>query len=317
MRGSTRRRHVGGVGPGGGLGRGRVVGHDDERLGVVGVVQGGNDRVGRRARVRSGPGVTGGEDAACHRREVRREEHLPADDLLHLGCVTVREQAVRCEVLVHRPEVQRLLQASAGSRDSRRGVDDDAGGLHQAVADQRGQGQSGRGRIAAGRGDQRRPGQAVAEQLGQPVDGFPQQLRRAGAPRRTRSDRERRPSAGSRRPGPRPRRPAPGARGRCAATRRAASRRTPDRGRRSGPDRSPRTPGRGTRRAREGVCTPTVSTYVGMGRGYGDLEVRMPGKEAQQLRPGVARRPEDPDLHRMSIHHPAYSCVPNMQPFRQ
>ena len=206
-----------------------------------------------------GPGVAGGQDAAHHRGQVRREEHLGAEDLLHLGRVAVGQQPVGGEVLVDRPEVQRLLEPAARPRDARRRVDHDPGPLHQAASDQRGQGQPGRGRVAAGGGHEGRPGQALPEQLGQPVDRLGQQPRRAvllAVPARV----ERRVDAGgSPRPGPRPRRPGPGARGRAAGTRRAAARRTRGRGRRSGRDRSPRRPGPGRRPASEGVCAPTAA----------------------------------------------------------
>ena len=82
------------------------------------------------------------------------------------------QQPVGGEVLVDRAEVQRLLEPAPGARHARGGVDDDAGRLDQAGAQQRGQGQAGRRRVAPGGGDEGRPGQVVPEQLGQAVDGL-------------------------------------------------------------------------------------------------------------------------------------------------
>ena len=136
-----------------------------------------------------------------HGGEMRGEEHLGAQDLLHLGRVAMGQQAVGREVLVDRPEVQRVLGGPPGARDARGGIDDDPAGLDQPGPHQRGQGQAGRRRVAAGGGDQRGPGEVAAEQLGQPEGGLGQQLRRRvllAVPGRVEA---RDPAAGSRPPG--------------------------------------------------------------------------------------------------------------------
>ena len=69
----------------------------DEGLVRIGLAQ--EPRADRRA---PGDGVAGGEDAAAHRREVRREQHLAAERHLHLGGVAVVEQAVGGEIPVDR-----------------------------------------------------------------------------------------------------------------------------------------------------------------------------------------------------------------------
>ena len=132
-----------------------------------------------------------------------------AEDLLHLGGVAVGQQPVGREVLVDRPEVQRLLEAAAGARDARGGVDDDARRLDQAGPHQRGQGQPGRRRVATRprRRAWRRPGRRGTARAARRPPRPAAPVRRA--PRRTSAGRARRPAAGSRPPGPRPARPAP------------------------------------------------------------------------------------------------------------
>ena len=186
---------------------------------------------GQGARAVGRAGVAGGQDAPHHGGQVRGEEHLGPEDLLHLGGVAVGQQAVGHEVLVDRPEVQRVLGRAPGSRDARGRIDDDPAGLDQPGPQQRGQGQPGRRRVAAGRGDQRGAAEVAPEQLGQAEDGLAQELRGPRAPRRTRWDRGRDPRAGSRPPGRRSARPVRAARARCAVTRRGAGRRRPGPGR--------------------------------------------------------------------------------------
>ena len=82
-----------------------------------------------------------------------------ADGLLDLRGVPVVEQPVGGEVLVDRVEVGVRLGSPARARHPAGGVDDDALRLDQAGPDQRGQGQRGGRRVAAGGGDQRGAGQ--------------------------------------------------------------------------------------------------------------------------------------------------------------
>jgi hypothetical protein len=234
------------------------------------------------------------------------EEHLAADDLLHFRRVPVREQPVRREVLVDAPEVQRLLEAAAGARDARGRIDDDAGGFHQPLTDQRGEGQAGRGGIAPGRRHQSGSGQVVPEQLGQPVDGLSQQGGRAvvlAVPLRIEPG-VLQPEIGGQvddHPHPAPE---------------------------LGDDLLGLPVGQATENQVEAVEPSGVAVLVDQagvrgrqGRGvgadrlagmrvrrrHGDLEFRVARQEAEQLRPGVPRCSKDPCLHRMSIHISAYS----------
>ncbi len=104
------------------------------------------------------------------------EQDLGADDLLHLGCVPVVEQAVGREVLVHRAEVAGVLERPTGARNPGRSVHHDAGRLDQSGPHQGGQGQRGRRRVAAGHGHPGGADDLVPEQLGQPVREVGQQL---------------------------------------------------------------------------------------------------------------------------------------------
>jgi hypothetical protein len=82
--------------------------------------------------------------------------------------------AVGSEVLVDGDEMQAVPPTPSGARDARGGADDDV--LREAGGDQRSQRQDGRGRIAAGVGDESRSAHLVAVELGQPIHGVVQEL---------------------------------------------------------------------------------------------------------------------------------------------
>ena len=137
-----------------GLGRGRRVAHDDERLSVVRLVQHVEQLARRERRVRRrGPGVASGEDPPVHGREVRREEHLRAEVLFDLGRVPVVEQPIGDEVLVRAAE--RVL-ASSRAGHAACGIDHDAGRLDQPGSSERRKRERGCGRVATGCGDEAR-----------------------------------------------------------------------------------------------------------------------------------------------------------------
>ncbi len=241
---------------------------------------------------------------------MRGEEHLPADDLLHLGSVAMRQQAIGREVLVNRSEVQGLPEATAGARHARRGIDHDAGRLQQAGTDQGRQGQPGGRRVAAGGGDEGRPRQSLAEQLGQPVDGLGQQLGCAvflavplGVQRSVLQTEVGGEVHDEAHPRPQLRDDPLGLPVGQAAEHQVETVET------GGVvvlvDQTGIGGGQRRRVGADGLAG------VGMGRGHGDLELGVTGEQSQQLRPGVPRRPKDPCLHRMSIHTSAYSCEPS------
>ena len=180
--------------------------------------------------------------------------------------------------------------------------------LQQAGPDQGGQGQPGRRRVTAGGGNERGPCQSLAEQLGQPVDGLGEQLRCAvllavplGVERSVPQAEVGGEVDDEAHPRPQLRDDPLGLPVGQAAEHQVES---VEMGRVVVPVDQTRI-GRGQRRrvGADGLAG------MGMGRGHGDLELGVPGEQAQQLRPGVPRRPEDPCLHRMSIHRSAYSCV--------
>ena len=109
---------------------------------------------------------------------MRREEHLGPDHLLHLRRVAVVEQAVGDEVLVHRGVVRRRRGLSPRPRGAARRVDDQPARLDEAGGDERRERER-RGRhVAAGCGDEPRPGERGAGELRQAVDREPEEFRR-------------------------------------------------------------------------------------------------------------------------------------------
>ena len=118
----------------------------------------------RAHRVRVGGRVTGDDQPAAHRQQVRHEAHGEAEHLLDLGCVLVRPHAVRGDVLEHEARVRRLLQPAPRARHAGLGVDHDARRFeevgHRDEREQR------RRRVAPGVRDQR-PGRR--RQLGHRV----------------------------------------------------------------------------------------------------------------------------------------------------
>src|SRR5438128_10933222 len=108
--------------------------------------------------------VAGGEQAAPEGQQVGDEADGEAELLADLGGVAMRSDRVRREVLQHEACVGARLRSSAGARDARLGVDDDAPRL-DGVDEGREREQRG-GRVAAWVGDERRNGWP---ELGQPV----------------------------------------------------------------------------------------------------------------------------------------------------
>ncbi len=261
------------------------------------------------ARAASGAAVTRGEDAAHHGCQVGREEDLGSvpQDLLHFRGVAMRQQPVRREVLVDRSEVQRLLRTAAGAGDARRGIHHDAGGLHQAPACQGREGQPRRGGVAPRRGHERRTAQAVPEQFGEAVHRRAQQFGRCvllAVPARI----ERsvvQPEVG----GEVDDEPDPAPQIGDEALGLAVGQRTEH-------EVEPVETGgiavlvdeAGVRRREGRRVLPHRLAGMGVRGGHGHLESRMARQQAQQLGTRVARRPDDPCLHRISIHKFAYSC---------
>ena len=217
------------------------------------------------------------------------------------------QQPVGREVLVDGSEVQRLLEAAAGTRHARGGVDDDARRLDEAGPHQGGQGQPGRRGVTTGRGDERRAGQAFAEELGQPVDRVGQQLGcgvllavPAGIERGVVQPEVGRQVHDQADPRPELRDDPLGLPVGQAAEHQVE---TIEAGR-----IVPLVDQAGIGGGQRGRVRADRLAGVGVGRGHRHLELRVPGQQAQQLRPGVPRRPKDPCLHRMSIHQAAYSC---------
>ena len=169
---------------------------------------------------------------------MRDEADGEAEELLDLGRVLVRADAVRRDVLEHGRSVRARLQRAARAGDARLRVDDDAVGIdragERAEREQRG------GRITAGVGDQparrgRQLGQRIAPALiaagvGEAVPGGVS--RRVGEPVRARRGRRRprRRAARAKRP-PRGRGSRRSARRRRRAPRRSGRRRAGRRGR--------------------------------------------------------------------------------------
>ena len=155
------------------FGRGRLVGDVDERLVGIGRAQ-RLERIARAGRL----AVAGREDAAGHRREVRREQHRAAQRHFHLSRVTVIEQPIGREASVDRAEAGRFLGFAAGAADARGGVDDQAVRLDQPGIDQGLQREDRRSRVAARGRDRLRAADRLAIELGNAVDELAEQLRR-------------------------------------------------------------------------------------------------------------------------------------------
>ena len=153
----------------------------DERLAVVeGLVQG--DQI-RCVHLPQRLGVDGGEDAAVHRDQVRREgdgERGAGEKrqlLLDLRDVPVHPaDAVGAEPLVHL--AVEPFHLGAASRPGYAGlrVDDDGLRIDDLPLKKRGQPQDDAGRITAGVGDQRSLADLRAAQFGDAVDRLRQQL---------------------------------------------------------------------------------------------------------------------------------------------
>ena len=127
------------------------------------------------------------------------------------------------------PAIERcvgLVEGAPGAGDALLGVDHHVG--DQPGAGERREREQRRGRVAAGVGDDRRVGDPLAVQLGQPVDGLARAAPGAGAGR-TSARRSRASAAGSRRSGRRRARRARAAPRRSARRRRAGRRRPPRR----------------------------------------------------------------------------------------
>ncbi len=125
--------------------------------------------------------VAAGQLALVERQQVRdegdrRRAAQRRQLLFDLGPVAVSLGLVGEGVLVHRDVVHRVSAAAAGAGDALLGVDDDV--CKQALLGQRRQREDARGRIAAGCGDQLGLAQLIAVELGKPVDGALEQLRR-------------------------------------------------------------------------------------------------------------------------------------------
>ena len=131
----------------------------------------------RRRRLTRWPGITSGQDAPGHRRQVRREQHLRSGGLLDLRRVAVVEEPVGHEVLVHRSELSGVLEPASCARHPAGRVHDDTGRFDGPRPDQRGQSQRSGGHVAARRGDQLCVNQVVAEQLGYAERELGQQVR--------------------------------------------------------------------------------------------------------------------------------------------
>ncbi len=101
---------------------------------------------------------------------------LGADLLFHLGCVSVRQQAVRDGVGVDVGEHVGVGWRTAGAGDARERVDHDPGRLDQAGLDEWSQRERGGGDVAAGCRDEPGALQIVAMQFGQSEHGLRQQV---------------------------------------------------------------------------------------------------------------------------------------------
>ena len=144
------------------------------------------------------------EDAAVHRRQVRREDHLhglaggPAENLLDLRLMAVLADAVGRDALVALGKVRVQLGRAARAGNAALAIDDDVVRLDPAGLQQRRERQDGRGGIAAGIGDElglrnlrRRTARAGRR-------AFCRAARGRDARARTTGDRSRRRSGGNR-----------------------------------------------------------------------------------------------------------------------
>ena len=143
----------------------------DERLVGISFAKRG-ERIARPLRLRR----AGRKDAAVHRREMRREQDLPAKLHLHFRGVAVGEQAVGGEILVHRVELGFRLECLAGAADAGGGADGDRVGIDERQ--ERLQREDRRRRIATGRGDCAGGADRIAMQLRDAVDEAAEQVRR-------------------------------------------------------------------------------------------------------------------------------------------
>ncbi len=216
-------------------GPGRAVGEDAD-LGAVGALDArelGRDplrqhghggrcgvrRLERLAQIGGRGHVTGREQPALHRQQVRDEADREAERLRDLGRVLMRPDLVRRDVLEHGGRVRGRLQRPPGAGDARLRVDDDAGRLDRVH--ERREREQDRGRVAAGVRDQRAlpagtaPGSRSSSRRARPAPG---------ARSRTTRDRARRRRAGAR-PRGRRRRRRPAARARPPARARGSRRR--------------------------------------------------------------------------------------------
>ncbi|MEY3111551.1 MAG: hypothetical protein RIT23_682 [Actinomycetota bacterium] len=100
------------------------------------------------------------------------EEDLRAGHLLHLWRVTMIEQAVRGEVLVHAREHRRLLQCPSCTRNSRGGIDDDTRWLDDPALHEWREGKTRRGDVTAWCGDERRACEGRPIHLREAVHGL-------------------------------------------------------------------------------------------------------------------------------------------------
>ena len=107
------------------------------------------------------------------------------EDLVDFRHVAMVADAVGRDAFVALREVESGLRLAAAAGDAAFAVDDDASSRDDAGPQQRREGKDGRGRIAAGIGDERGPGDHVAIELGKAVDGFAESARGRHAPGHT------------------------------------------------------------------------------------------------------------------------------------
>ncbi len=103
---------------------------------------------------------------------------FPAQDRLHLRRMPVGRHLVSLEGLVHLAVVHREGRRTPGAAHAGFGIDDDAVRFHEPALDQRDERQQRAGGIAARVPDQPGGSDLGRIDLAQPVNGFPQELRR-------------------------------------------------------------------------------------------------------------------------------------------
>mmetsp|Transcript_22975 Transcript_22975/g.39438 ORF Transcript_22975/g.39438 Transcript_22975/m.39438 type:complete len:275 (+) Transcript_22975:897-1721(+) len=128
--------------------------------------------------------VRGGEHAAAHGDQVRRERHDHvlvggvADALLDLGSVAVAGDAVRVHAVLDLSEQQVLFGAATGAADAALGIDRDVVRVDEVALDQRQQRQLRARRVAPRIGDEPGGSDLVPGELDETIHGVLLQLRR-------------------------------------------------------------------------------------------------------------------------------------------